>query len=217
MDTIESAILKTVSADNTSQRLRYDNRVNVFVVFYRLVASSYGGLVETLTKTIKGLHRLGLLGEYNSLLNSVPGLGLSDPFIEEGEIWFRTRSGESIAARLLGDGALHLLLLLAGLALARGGNAVIVYEEPETGLHPGYMDVFAKQLVKTVTSSRHSFVTLSTHSLELIRYIVDAAEEEKAVQLLTAILMYEGEVFSIFRGTEVSEAASKFEVDLRGL
>ena len=213
-DAMESALLRAVGTGSVPKRGR-GRGVRVFVLFHRLVAGSHGGLVETLTKTVRDLHGLGLLEEYNSLLKAVPSLGLSDPFIEEGEIWFRTSDGR-IAAHLLGDGALHLLLLLAGLALTRGGDTVIVYEEPETGLHPGYMDVFARQLVKAVTSSRRVLVVLSTHSLELIRYLVDAARKEGATELLTTILMHEGGIFSVFRGAEVAEA-SELERDLRGI
>ena len=215
---LEAALLDALKKYNETAKMHEGGSVRVFAIFHRLIVGGYGGLADALTNTIRGLHRLGLLNEYNNILNIVEDLGLADPFIEEGMVWFRRTSGEGerVAASLLGDGVLHLLLLLAGLAVARGGNAVVVYEEPETGLHPGYMSLFAELLVEAAASRRDTYVVLSTHNLELIRYVVEAAAKRGASELLTTVLMHEGDIYSVFHGREVVEAA-ELEVDLRGL
>ncbi len=189
--------------------------IRVYTLFHRVLPGNRDGLAKSLTRVIQTLHSLGLLETYNSLIKNVPGLGVSDPFIEEGEVWFRA-SGGRVPASLLGDGTLHLLLLFAGLALAKGGNVVLIYEEPETGLHPGYMIVFAQQLAQVPRENPGVLIVLSTHSLELIRYIADAAREAGVAELLTTVLMDNGGVFSTFRGEEVVEA-SELEIDLRGI
>jgi len=187
----------------------------VFVLFHRSLLGGRRGLAQSLTEAVRGLHELGLLDTFNSLVKSMPELEVSDPFIEEGEVWFRTPRGR-VPTSLLGDGTLHLLLLLAGLALARSSRTMLVCEEPETGLHPGYIEVLAAQLVETIRENPEARVVLTTHSLELIKAVARAAAERGLSNHLATILMDRGEVFSIFRGEEVVEA-SRLEIDLRGV
>ncbi len=209
-DTLKKAIWESYGSPETAGK-----PIRVYTLFHRVLSGNRDGLAKALTRVIQMLHSLGLLETYNSLIKNVPGLGVSDPFIEEGEVWFRA-SGGRVPASLLGDGTLHLLLLFAGLALAKEGNVVLIYEEPETGLHPGYMIVFAQQLAQVLSENPGALIVLSTHSLELIRYIADAAREAGAAELLTTVLIDNGGVFSTFHGEEVVEA-SELEIDLRGI
>ncbi len=189
----------------------------VFTLFHRNLLGRRRSLVRAVTDAVKGLLSLGLLDVYRDMLRSVPGLGFEDLLVAGGEVLLKTRD-KVVPASVLGDGALHLLLLTAGLALARGGDAVVVFEEPETGLHPGYMDVFARLLVDSVAeaANNHVVVAMSTHSLELIRYVTAAAREKSMLDSLATVLMHEGSVFSVFEGEEAAEA-SELDIDLRGV
>ncbi|NOZ89209.1 MAG: ATP-binding protein [Crenarchaeota archaeon] len=201
----------------TAAQPAHDAGPRVFTLFHRSLLGRRRSLVRAVTDAVKGLLGLGLLDAYREMLRSVPGLGFEDLLVAGGEVLLKTRS-EMVPASVLGDGALHLLLLTAGLALARGGGAVVVIEEPETGLHPGYMGVFARLLVDSVAEARGGrvLVAMSTHSLELIRYIVAEAKERGLLGSLATVLIYEGEVYSVFQGEEAAEA-SELDVDLRGV
>lgn len=215
-DCVANTLLRALErALRAARAPRRSARSPVLALFHRHLFGAHGGLVESLTDIVRRLHAAGALDRYRRLVGAIPGLGIGDPFIEEGEAWFRTSNGGRIPASLLGDGTLHLLLLLAGLAVAGLGGATVVYEEPETGLHPGYMYWFARVLVESVLEAG-SQVAMSTHSLELIRYIIEAAEKAGATDQVAVVLMHDGDVYSTFQGSEAAEA-SELEIDLRGL
>ncbi len=188
-------------------------RAPVLPLFQRLLYRR--DVVEALVEAVRRLHEAGLLQVYNRLLSEA-GLGLSDPMIDEGMVWLR-RGGERVPAALLGDGTLNMLLLLAGLAAVRQG-VVLIVEEPETALHPGYMEALARVMVEAVRGAarRGGAVVASTHSLELIDAVARRAEEEEAEPLLRTVLMHGGMVHSVFEGAEVVEAM-QLRLDLRGL
>ena len=187
---------------------------HVYTVFRRTLLRE-APLVNDLRRVVDALHEHGLLEEYNKFTRR---LGLRDVYRRNGELYFYSETlGESIAATLLGDGTLHLLTLLASLTLAqRQPGIVLLIEEPETGLHPGYMMFLADAIIKTIKENPQSMIVLSTHSEELIRFTARRAEKYDMLDRVAVALLSRGRVYSAFRGKEILEA-EEIGVELRGL
>ncbi|RLG24830.1 hypothetical protein DRN76_03500, partial [Methanosarcinales archaeon] len=58
-------------------------------------------------------------------------------------------------------------------------NGIVLFEEPETSMHPGYLNILAKEIL---LSSEHSQIFISTHSLELIEYLLEKAEKSGKIE-----------------------------------
>ncbi len=189
----------------------------VYTVFRRGTTTLSGApWVGTLTRILSAVHEAGLYEDYNNVVKSIKRPQLKDPIIEDGEVYL-LRDGEKIPVALLGDGTLQLLVLLAGIVLARKQpRTVLIFEEPETGLHPGYLIVLADNIAKTVKENPHVFIVLSTHSEELIRFIAKRAMKQGVLDKVKAILMREGETYSVFEGAEILEA-EEIGAELRGV
>ena len=75
-------------------------------------------------------------------------------------------NGSEVSARLLSDGALRMLGMLA-LTGAADASALVGFEEPENGVHPGRIDLIASFLRPNPTIRRHVPTKLeTTHDLE---------------------------------------------------
>ena len=81
-----------------------------------------------------------------------------------------TVAPETPSTAELSDGTLRFLMLLAILANPEPA-ALIAIDEPETGLHPGMLQIVAELAEQAATKSQ---VLLSTHSPEFL----DAFEQE---------------------------------------
>ena len=80
-----------------------------------------------------------------------------------GEAEFRLReNGVAIPARVLSEGTLRLLGLLA-LSGAEDGPALVGFEEPENGVHPRRIELIA-DLLKTSSQSGETQYIVTTHS-----------------------------------------------------
>jgi len=63
-------------------------------------------------------------------------------------------------------------------------NGVIIFEEPEITMHPGYLGVFADEIVN---NSKDYQIFISTHSLELLKYILDSAKKSQRLEEINII------------------------------
>ncbi|BES81734.1 AAA family ATPase [Pyrodictium abyssi] len=190
---------------------------NVYTVFRRstVIRHEIFG-ANTLEKIVDKVHDLGLLRDYGNVIRSIRSLNLEDPIIKENEVLLR-KDGMRIPAALLGDGTLLLLALLAGLVLARRQpQTVLILEEPETGLHPGYLMVLADSIARATKENPSALVLLSTHSMELIRFIAKRAMRHGVLDKVKTVLMSNGEVYSVFKGREILEA-KEIGIELRGI
>jgi len=137
---------------------------------------------------VKEVHHIGLMGEelaafLNTLRNVdnrqfrgiekslamlIPSLtGIEVTPNELGELELRVREGEiSMPARLLSDGTLRLLGLLA-LGSVIEPKTLIGFEEPENGIHPRRIPLVA-QLLKSRVASAETQLIVTTHSLQLV-------------------------------------------------
>ncbi len=193
---------------------------STYTLFRRTLSLRQEALsANSLVEIVDAIHKHGLLEDYNNVIKKI---GLKDPIIKNREVHvYAIDSGISVPAALLGDGTLQLLMqlliLLAGLVLARKKpRTVLVLEEPETGLHPGYMTVLVDNMARAVKENPSAIILLSTHSIELIRFIVKRAEKHNVIDKVKTILMSQGEVYSVFQGREALEA-SKIGAELRGI
>lgn len=92
--------------------------------------------------------------------------------LKEGRLGLRLwENGVSYSARLLSEGTLRILGLLAALH-PKNSAMLIGYEEPENGVHPVRLEVIAK-LLKNAATEYHKQVIVTTHSPVFPRYFED--------------------------------------------
>jgi len=77
----------------------------------------------------------------------------------------------------MGDGFKTLLKLSFMAPLIK--NGIVLFEEPETSMHPGYLNILAREII---SSSEYSQIFISTHSLELIEYLLEKAEKSDKIE-----------------------------------
>jgi len=93
---------------------------------------------------------------------------------------------ESVPVYVFGDGFIALLrLTLLHSLLDRG---ILLLEEPETSMHPGYIALYASVLLEAARKGVQVFLT--THSLDLIKYVVQLGEDLGMMDHIKVIRMY---------------------------
>lgn len=120
----------------------------------------------------------------------------------------------AIPVAVAGDGVQALLQQAATLAGLDGDIALI--EEPETFLHPGAMSTSARVIAAAVQAGKQ--VILSTHSLEMIDALLEAADEFGLTDRLAAFRMWKNDAgvhAQRVAGADVRDARFSFESDLR--
>lgn len=114
----------------------------------------------------------------------------------------------------MGEGFFIKLITL--FAIATIDNGIIIMEEPENHLHPGYMYSIINQIVKTANQKRIQYF-ISTHSLEFIKFLL-----EENTELVNVIRMYrindEAEIdYELLSGEEALSELKDLKMDLRGI
>ena len=97
----------------------------------------------------------------HALVPNVNGIDVKVNDYGEAEICLK-ENGSEVSARLLSDGTLRLLGLLA-LTGAADGPALVGFEEPENGVHPGRIDLIAGFLNTRRMTGQTQFI-VTTHS-----------------------------------------------------
>ncbi len=122
---------------------------------------------------------------------------------------------EPLPLSFMGDGFKTLLKLSFMSPLIQKG--VVLFEEPETSLHPGYLDILAREIL---FASENSQFFLTTHSLELIECILEKAEKfDKldSINILKLSRSSEGDIDrEILTGKGAKEELESIQTDLRG-
>jgi hypothetical protein len=143
------------------------------------------------------------------------------PFVENLEILTEGNTpivhlvfhDHSVPVALAGDGVCSLVRIALELASRRHG--VVLLEEPEVHQHPGAI----RQTVRAILAAvrREIQVVLSTHSLELIDYILAESGAEDLDRLSLYRLQLHDGMLATYRmpGSEVALARSQIEEDLR--
>ena len=97
----------------------------------------------------------------HALVPNVDGIAVKVNDYGEAEICLK-ENGSEVSARLVSDGTLRMLGLLA-LAGAADGPVLVGFEEPENGVHPGRIDLIAGFLNTRRMTGQTQFI-VTTHS-----------------------------------------------------
>ena len=115
----------------------------------------------------------------------------------------------------MGDGFEALLKLSFMAPLIKDG--IILFEEPEVSMHPGYLDVLSEEIL---SSSEHCQFFVSTHSLELIEYLLKKADKRGKMDSINILKLRRLEGGYIDReictAIEAKEEMETIKTDLRG-
>ena len=119
----------------------------------------------------------------------------------------------SVPVELCGDGAYALLRICLEIASSPGG--VVLLEEPEVHQHPGA--IYRSALAIRAAARRKIQIVLTTHSLELIDYLLsDATDADLNKLSVFRLNLKEGTLVSHrLSGPDVVRARHEIEDDLR--
>ena len=119
----------------------------------------------------------------------------------------------SLPVAMAGDGI--RLLIQQSFELAGPEGCVILLEEPEAHLHPGAIRNSAKAVVAAI--QRKQQIVLTTHSLEYIDAILDAASDADLPNVSLYRIALENGVLKVARlsGQEIALARQAIQDDLR--
>ena len=144
----------------------------------------------------------------------VPGMKDVEILTEaEKPILYLIYEKHGVPAVLAGDG-IHALVRVA-LELASCPDGVVLFEEPEVHQHPRAMGQTIRAVLAAVR--RDIQVVITTHSLELIDYLVAESSEEDLEKLsLYRLGLKNGRLISVrHAGSEVAFARGDIDRDLR--
>ena len=122
---------------------------------------------------------------------------------------------EPLPLSSMGDGFKTLLKRSFVAPLVK--NGIVLFEEPETSMHPGYLNILAREII---SSSEYSQIFISTHSLELIEHLLEKAEKSDKIESIKIIRLrrlLEGYIErEICSGKDAAEEMETIKTDLRG-
>jgi len=119
-----------------------------------------------------------------------------------------------IPIQLMGDGFINLVRLAFITSLSKNGVALL--EEPETTLHPGFMNILAEDIVGY---SNYTQFFLTTHSSELLEEILEVAKEKDLLDNVNIIRVFKQRDLvdrEILSGSEALDEITTIKTDLRG-
>ncbi len=98
---------------------------------------------------------------------------------------------------------------------------IILIEELEIRLHPSYMNLFVQLLIKQIEHRPPIKLFLTTHSIGLLKLLIEIFKERKLIDELLVIRMYrytDGVAdYEILTGHDVVTKLLELEQDLRGV
>lgn len=209
----ETTIVKHLPPYQYARKALRHAKPSLNVVFVRNPISKLERHSEIIAKRVEDIMKLEGI---------VPGL---ERFSFSSVVLRDEEKGEvEIPLRMMGDGFKALAGLLAALAEAPRGS-IILLEEPEVHMHPGYIGEFVKYLIRLSRRGGHQ-VFISTHSRDLLEYLVmpeglsreEAKTAEKGTKIIRMNRTADGTV--ITEEMDVSEARESMEqlaLDLRGI
>jgi predicted ATPase len=168
-------------------------------------------LHQLYTKAIEqGLIR-EVIKSIQTLIPGVKDIQILAP--EDVPVVYLIFDGYALPAALAGDGIRLLLHVTCELATRPSG--LVLLEEPEAHLHPGAIRQCARAVLAAVR--RKVQIVLSTHSLELIDFLLSESSDEDLKQLSVYYMRLEDGVLKSARsaGPEVAFARSQIQEDLR--
>ncbi|MHA1232106.1 MAG: AAA family ATPase [Candidatus Helarchaeota archaeon] len=123
-------------------------------------------------------------------------------------------SDKSLNLGSFGDGFINQLLLLS--LIASLNNGILLLEEPENKLHPGYMGILSSEIINSIERYNIQYF-ISTHSLEFIQFLLENNPDViKIVRLYKIDNEFEID-YEILDGYEALEDLNVLRLDLRGI
>ena len=114
----------------------------------------------------------------------------------------------------MGDGFRAQLAILSAISTIDKG--VVIIEEPEIRLHPGYMASISNQIIKS-SLERNIQYFISTHSTEFLEFIL---MDNPDIVNVTKLYLNENTGrfdYESMNGHEAYEKMDKLKIDLRGV
>ncbi len=174
------------------------------------------GLKLSISELYTVLTRRGLITKVmENLRRDIPYL-IDLRYVTDGELMvFLNWSEKPLPLELMGDGFREMLRIAFILSLPRVEKVIILLEEPESHLHPGFMELITEYIARVAKERRAQFF-ISTHSSEFLEGLID-----KAAEVTNVFRMYreiDGEItYEFFEGLEARDLIKKIRADLRGI
>ena len=147
----------------------------------------------------------------------LPGVETMEILTEQNapELFLSFEGGQSVPAKLAGDGTVQLLRAL--LLLVASQQELVLLEEPEAHLHSRAVQEMAAGIVEA--GREHKQLTIATHSLELLDALLGCLSNEETANDFLAVYrvrLVDGILRSSrFSATEAQRARLELEEDLR--
>jgi len=130
---------------------------------------------------------------------------------------FLKNQDASLPVSSMGDGFRSLLSLTFMNSLA--GEGVIILEEPEVSLHPGFMYILCEAILK---NSKESQFFISTHSMDFVRALLNVLKWEGQTDDIHIIRMFTGLAtqspdIEVLSGDDALNDIEEIGRDLRGI
>ena len=171
---------------------------------------------ETIQKLYGELVKRGTINSAISLIRDFVPYVLDIRMVESKEIFVLTEFlKESISINSMGDGFISLIRMIFLFGLVKDG--LIILEEPEISLHPGFIDIISNVMV---SNTQNNQILMSTHSIDFIENLLEVAEQQNRLDTINIIRLHRREdVHDIFAevlsGKEALEEIEAIGTDLR--
>ncbi|MBN1214669.1 MAG: ATP-binding protein [Candidatus Lokiarchaeota archaeon] len=119
-----------------------------------------------------------------------------------------------IPLELMGDGFKSLLYSYTLFYIFSEG--ILLFEEPEISLHPGYMEILAELILSNINNYQFFF---TTHSLDFIEAIIKIAKKEDKLKFIQIIRLTNKNAVvdrEILNENEILDELEEIKIDLRG-
>lgn len=192
----------------------YQSEEEIPIVDIPLIISSphLGDGTHLLYKKLFNTKKLShVLGNLKNKISYFEDLGIIDDEIRVS----LTDNDQTLPLSSMGDGFKGLLKHSFMAPLVKHG--IILFEEPENSMHPGYFEILAKEIVSNSDDSQF-FIT--THSLEFLEYLLEKSEKLGVIDSVKILRLtrragnfIDREVYS---GINAKEDIEDIKIDLRG-
>lgn len=134
--------------------------------------------------------------------------------VDDNFIIYQTNKEYPLPLESMGDGFRAQIALFSAISTIK--NGIVIMEEPEMRLHPGYMISITEEVINSVRRDKIQYF-ISTHSVEFIKYMI-----EKNPKICDVVRVYrlpdENELdYEVINGEEALNEIESLELDLRGL
>lgn len=200
-------------ADNFNESI-YQSEEEIPIIDIPLIISSshLGDNTHLLYEKLFNSKKLSyVLGNLKNKISYFEDIGIIDDEIRIS----LTDNDQTLPLSSMGDGFKGLLKLSFMSPLIKHG--IVLFEEPENSMHPGYFEILAKEIV---SNSHDSQFFITTHSLEFLEYLLEKSEKLGVIDSVKILRLtrragnfIDREVYS---GINAKEDIEDIKIDLRG-